>query len=124
MEVLEEIVEKIREKLSEFCIASCKARCCNTGNIILRSPEEMVDFGAVGSFDIGYFTVDVSKGCPKLSGNLCSAYLKRPKICRDFPLFLRGKTLFVAEWCDGVAAAYIKDDIEKISKEGIKVFMQ
>lgn len=121
---MEESVERIRERLSDFCVAKCKAKCCNKGFVVLKSLEEMEDFGAIGTFEKGYFTVDVSKGCPNLSGSLCSIYTKRPSICRSFPLFLRGKTLFVAEWCDGIAEGYVEEELKSLSKKGIKVYLQ
>lgn len=117
---MDEEIDIIRKKLSKFCITRCNANCCKQGSIVLTTIEEIKNMEVIGELKNGYLSINVMDGCPKLKKNLCSIYELRPKICRDYPLFLRTKTLFIAELCPGIE--FIKSDLTKLKE--IKLFYQ
>ncbi|MBN2567562.1 YkgJ family cysteine cluster protein [Candidatus Woesearchaeota archaeon] len=117
-------VEAARQSLSSFCMTACRASCCRKGFVVLRTMDEAALLGVPWDQSKQYAVLDVRKGCVKLEGDACSIYAQRPAICREFPLFERGRTLVIAGWCPGYRAGLLDRFVQDTKRDGRTVIVQ
>lgn len=110
---MQEHVSAAANALSTFCSGSCHAQCCKRGRITL-SPAEAARFEHKQARTDGLCTIDLSKGCEHLESDKCAIYNERPRVCRDYPLFLRHKTLFVAAACPAVEQGLLEQPLAEL----------
>lgn len=104
----EDLAVRARESLSSYCYNECLAYCCRKGYLLLSEPE--VPLFQMDIKDLVIMPIDRSyifnlgKGCPNLQGYKCLIHKNplRPKACKEFPLFIFGKTVVVTEDCPAV----------------------
>ncbi len=97
--------------LSDYCIQTCKAQCCKKGKIIINlSKASLFKRGVITHPQIeerkdGYYELNLSPHCPNLGIDFkCTIYNTpyKPEICSEYPLFIKGKTIFASTACPAV----------------------
>ncbi|MFT4313286.1 MAG: YkgJ family cysteine cluster protein [Candidatus Woesearchaeota archaeon] len=130
MTTIHELVESARSSLGPTCYGICQAKCCKRGKLLLDSSQ--VPIVAKGSETVlrrdGYYELSLSdKGCPNLtSDHRCGIFTheKRPLMCAEYPLFIRGKYIFVASACTGFARGELDVYLTKMKELGFTVIVQ
>ncbi|MFP4118891.1 MAG: YkgJ family cysteine cluster protein [Candidatus Woesearchaeota archaeon] len=133
------IIVAARNKLGPYCMNECQAKCCRMGRLLLTS-QKQVRVISKGRMRKLYLKKQLTKrtdggtdlllhphGCPALTpSNKCSIFTKkeRPKICDEFPLFLRGRTVFAASACPAVKKGMIDTELSKVKKQGLDIIIQ
>lgn len=134
----EKIAEKARESISRYCIEECKAYCCRKGYLPLNEDEvdlvtqgkrkELEDKGLLRktvkerhSLNMGVY----STPCPSLDMNkfTCTIHTnpKRPKCCRDFPLFLENNLVKLSPRCPAVKENLFYPYVKQLLMLGYKL---
>jgi len=126
---METIIKKLSIPLSDYCVNVCHANCCKVGKIILCKNEFIAITNNCVSSQIlqrndGYYELSMSPSCPSLKDSKCLIYntINKPRICSEYPFFLRGTSLFVATSCLAIQNGVI--NLEELKSKGIKVIMQ
>jgi Fe-S-cluster containining protein len=128
----EALFNKAREQISEFCINSCKALCCKKGflpistidevKIVLNKKFNYVMKNKLLEEKNNKFFLHLEKiHCPSLQKNSkCNVYTSnlRPKICAEFPIFIYGKKIMIAEWCPAFQKGLFIDFIKEMKEKG------
>lgn len=121
-----------RLTLESYCLHYCDSKCCKHGKICLRDDEVKLifDSGIVKNsiskvHDLNVLNLNMQI-CPKLNNKLCLIFenSKRPKICSDFPFFLRYKTLVISEFCPATRFLITEKTEIMLNNIGIKVLWQ
>lgn len=135
---IEFLLDECRNSLGKYCMEACKAKCCKKGKLLIPTYEEIslickpasktVMNNMIVKRDDGRYELLLDKGtCPSLdSKNMCTIYTQwfRPGICADFPVFLRGQKVFVAEFCPATKEKSFEKFIKAFENEGFEVFKQ
>lgn len=126
---MEQVVASVANSFGEFCSVFCKAKCCKTGSLILESKKDISLFNNSSALSFiradGFVEVSLFDGCVFLDGDFhCSIHLDRPVVCRSFPLFLRGKKVFVASWCPAVMQGILNDKLAELEALGLEIILQ
>ncbi|MBU0536273.1 MAG: YkgJ family cysteine cluster protein [Nanoarchaeota archaeon] len=112
----EKIALNARKAISSFCYEECKAYCCRKGYLVLNGWEadlitdKMVDKhiqdGSIRKFGedrYSFFLGLTDQPCPQLKDFKCRIHKnpKRPKACREFPVFVdeANKTVRLSHRC-------------------------
>ncbi len=132
----ETIAKKARSSIGKFCFEECKAYCCRKGYLVLTETElkatagkrlkEMDENGGVKKLDNGRFSLyigDSRVGCPSLKDNKCVIHTSRNRsmICRNFPITLDGKKIFLSQRCLAVRMGMLFPYIKKLTMMGYTV---
>ncbi|MBU0757883.1 MAG: YkgJ family cysteine cluster protein [Nanoarchaeota archaeon] len=123
---IESIALKARKSIENVCIDDCKAYCCRKGYITLKEDElklvtqgkdeyllheKILEKKSDGKYTLSFEALDF---CPSLKNTLCLIHKnpKRPKVCRDYPLFIAKNSIYISPSClafkQGKFFAYIK----------------
>lgn len=134
-----DILSQARNSLGPFCKETCHAKCCKLGKLLLSSKKQVriISKGKMKRLYTRHQLQDISPqrtdlilapfGCPALTpSSTCSIFHSsfRPKICDEYPLFLRGKTVFVASSCVAVQQGLLHEALEEIRSKGYRVVEQ
>lgn len=132
----EKVANMARNALSRYCVEECSAYCCRKGYIILtldemnlivqnqlevlkneESLKELID----GKYSLNFS--NSFNGCPRLKDSKCSIHKnsKRPKTCKEFPIFISQKKVRVSPRCYGVKAGLISPYITQLKKMGYSI---
>jgi len=112
------IADRARDSISDYCINSCKAYCCRKGYLVLTKKEAKLIAKDLDSDCLkknGEDKYSLKLPCPALEDFKCRIYKSknRPTVCREFPLFLEGKTIRVSNRCpacrEGMLYPYVKE---------------
>lgn len=109
----QEIAEKAKKSISKFCTKECKAYCCRKSYIVLNGKEVELIAAEMRKELKGKeiakqmegekkFFLDLSdNNCPCLKDNMCMIHKnpKRPKICKQFPIFIKDKNIRFSPEC-------------------------
>jgi Fe-S-cluster containining protein len=124
------IINGSRKAISEYCISKCNAKCCKKGKLLLtkklaeyviNNKNNIITFERPDNF----VELDISKGCPSLSmDNRCLIHETSPLICKEFPIFLKHKTIILSEFCPGVNQPFFNEWIDILTKKGYKIIKQ
>lgn len=132
----EKIAEKARKSISKFCIEECKAYCCRKGYLILNTNEveevtqgrkdELEDKKILKIIKDGRYSLymgNYDAPCPSFKDFKCIIYnsKNRPKTCRDFPLFIDGKNVFLSPRCLAVKNGLLYPYMMQLSMLGYKI---
>jgi len=117
-ELLAVAVKELANGISEYCQSPCEARCCRIGELLLEK-EEATLFSNKLLRDDGAYSVPLRvTGCEHLGSQAtCAIYASRPELCRSFPLFLKGNSLLVAQWCLAVKAGLLEPGLLAIQEK-------
>jgi Fe-S-cluster containining protein len=111
---IEKVAEEARKSISKFCIEECKAYCCRKGYlaITLKEADLITDGktkeselkGNIIRKDEGSYVLDLGQTCPRLKNFKCGIHKKigRPTVCKDFPIFIEGKSIRLSDGCPAV----------------------
>ena len=130
------IADKARRSLSKYCSNECKAYCCRDGYLLLTSNEVKL-FKDIIKKDLKIMTpklisnkkryiLDLGlsvEGCPNLINYKCSIHknLKRPKTCKDFPLFIYGNVAVASKRCSAVEENKLYPYLYKLKGLGFNI---
>ncbi|MFH1972499.1 MAG: YkgJ family cysteine cluster protein [archaeon] len=132
---MEELANKARKSISNYCINECSAYCCRKGFLIVTE-KELFLIKSCTDKDINVFVKSLENGnfslymgnskfpCPSLDKNFsCKIHRKngRPKICKDFPLFIKDGTVFLSERCFAVKNNMFYPYIIEFERRGFKI---
>lgn len=104
----EKLAISARKSISSYCYNECCAYCCRKGFLLLSRKEINIlklDINALTILPVDKrYIFNLSKGCPNLKDYKCIIHKnsKRPKACKEFPLFIFGKTIIITEDCPAV----------------------
>lgn len=135
MENILEIANDARNCITDFCINTCKAKCCKTGklplynedeiNIIsLKLPKTKLKFIENNLPKTSFFNLKNCK-CPHLTkNNLCKIHKNiRPKICIDFPVFIKDKYILFANDCPATKQGLFEKYYKQIKETGFTILL-
>ncbi|MFW6014400.1 MAG: YkgJ family cysteine cluster protein [Candidatus Nanoarchaeia archaeon] len=128
---MKNIIDEARLSIGKFCYEECMAYCCRKGRLDVTKEEiqliagnsfnKLLEEGRIykKNENEGY-TINLNKGCPALSESKCTIHNepKRPAICRDFPIFVKGKTVQINQRCYAAMKGYFYPFISRLEKEG------
>lgn len=131
----ERLAGKARSSISRFCIDECRAYCCRSSYLPLKDEEidavtqgrrdELEDKGLLFSTGPkGYsLKLDHDSPCPSLKDNRCTIYRsrKRPRVCRQFPLFIKGRTVRLSPRCLAVKSGLFYPYIRRFVAGGYRI---
>ena len=122
------IIRRARNGLGSFCRDECRAYCCRRGFLVLTEKQLPVVLGKsmhdVKKTKDGKYSHDQRRGCPSLSRDFtCSIHNSRlrPKVCREFPLFLHGNIVIASEACLGVRAGLLYPYLKRLQMLGYEI---
>lgn len=133
------LLSQARNSLGPFCKNTCHAQCCKLGKLLLSSKKQVriISKGKMKRLYARSQLQDISSrrtdlilapfGCPALTpSSTCSIFHSsfRPKICDEYPLFLRGKTVFVASSCLALRQGLLQETLQEIQSKGYRVVKQ
>lgn len=134
---IETICRDARRSLDLFCKDECSSYCCRKGQLVLNDKD--MDFvcqdkrkklekdGFITDFDDKFILKLKNNlgGCPSFKDNRCIIHKsrKRPRICKDFPVFLRDDTVELSTGCYAVKAGLLFRYAYKIRQLGYKILM-
>ncbi|MBD3313661.1 hypothetical protein GF345_04425 [Candidatus Woesearchaeota archaeon] len=125
----EKIAVKARKSISSFCYEECRSYCCRKGYLIIngfeadlltdRMADEFESRGMLKKLENGNYSLFLGSNdgpCPQLNEFKCSIHMnpKRPRACRDFPVFVdhENKTVRLSHRClavkQGMFYAFVK----------------
>lgn len=111
----EKLADKARKAISKYCMEECRSYCCRKGYLTLTLKElNTVLSGVKDQSDImlkhikgDNFSIYMGRPnqpCPAFDGEKCSIHKKknRPKVCKEFPIFIEGKNIYTSRRCPAV----------------------
>lgn len=116
MEEIKRLANESLTDLSDYCVNECHAYCCRKGYLIISSDEvdlivndkkeKLILEGNLRELIDGKFSLSFENscgGCPSLKDSKCLVHGKerRPKTCKDFPIFILGKKIKISNRCPG-----------------------
>ncbi len=127
------LVDEARDALGSYCFTACKASCCRSGQLPLRTPVEVAVVAGgrraallrssrlVKNPD-GTSTLSLEQPCPRLGADFrCAVYAARPAVCREYPLFVFGARIVVAPACPGAAAGLLDAHLARLREKGYTI---
>ncbi len=114
-----ELVKKARKSIGPYCTDECKSYCCRKGYLILNK-NELKNFknGFVKILENDKFSLNLGDTCPCLVDYRCTIYTKRPKACREFPIFIHGNKLTLSKRCPAVMSGQLFPFLKKLIANG------
>ncbi len=134
--MIEQLAEQARGSISAFCIGECKSYCCRKGFLALTGPEadlvtnkakdELIANSILKRLASGNFTLylgDYRYPCPSLKDFRCSIHKnpQRPQACKNFPIFVTGKSVQLSHRCLAVKLGMFYPYIKKWLALGCRV---
>ena len=120
----ERIADEARKSISKFCMEECSSLCCRKGSIDVTKKELHKITGCEDSKSCmkknGKFSLCLDKDCPRLKDNKCVIHSDkgRPDICREFPIFVRGRNVIFSHDCPAVQSNKMYAFEHKFIKNG------
>jgi len=133
----EKLADKARNSISSYCINECKSFCCRKGYLPLIKEQvdkvtkgkstELEEKGELYELEDGNFSLKLSNhlgGCPSLKDFKCTIYKdkKRPRVCHEFPIFVKEKRVFFSPRCLAVMNNKFFPYVKKFKSMGYEVF--
>ncbi|MFH1456156.1 MAG: YkgJ family cysteine cluster protein [archaeon] len=130
-----ELAKKARKSISSFCINECSAYCCRKGFLIVTK-KELDLINLIKKEDMKFLVKKLENGafslylgyskfpCPSLTKEFtCGIHTKkgRPQVCKDFPLFIKDKTVFLSNRCFAVQRNLFFSYIKQFENMGFKL---
>ncbi|MFH0808314.1 MAG: YkgJ family cysteine cluster protein [archaeon] len=133
---LEESVKEIREFFFGFCVKKCEAECCRIGYTMEVSVDEVkaifetrdiVKDKRVRKLYNDLYEIKLGP-CPAVGRDKEGRYgcrihsdLGRPKICKDYPIFIERDKVIVAAGCYAVYSGEIDGQLDMLESSGFEV---
>lgn len=127
------IAKQARKSLSSYCVEECRAYCCRKGYLVLNLKEcelitggrikELSELGVLKPLEFGQWSLHLGNSnypCPCLKDFMCTIHKRkyRPLACKEFPLFLEGKTIRLSQRCPAVRAGKLYPFVHKLLRLG------
>ena len=124
---IESIEIRARVSLGDFCFTQCKAYCCRKGYVTF-TPEEYALIFKILDKDKPKekLTVSLMDSCPALGTDFkCSIRSNslHPKICGEYPIFIRGKKVIMAGDCLAVKEDKFYPFVSEWLREGYEIII-
>lgn len=138
-ELIKNLINRAHHDVGQYCTEKCKAKCCREGHFILHSKNEASlmtknnikkysDIGIIKEREDHQFEFDFTKhSCPLLSKELlCTIYkdANRFSLCKNFPIFLRYRSVFLASFCPAVTNGFFDSYVKELENLGCKIYIQ
>lgn len=136
MKEVDIILNSARESLGQFCIESCGSLCCRKGFLSMYSKQE-VEVMTAGKYEEFIITgVLIKESENKYVFNLekhrclnlgldfkCNVHknVNRPRLCKDFPLFLVKNFVVTASICPAIESNLLESYLKKLEELGYKI---
>ena len=124
----ESIADRARKSISTFCFEECKSYCCRKGYLPLNESEIKLVLGDeldnLKKHSNGDLSLEFgAHGCPRLNDFKCTIHNdpKRPKVCRDYPIFVNGNTVRISSKCLAVRQNLLYPFIKEFMHRGFRV---
>lgn len=123
----EKLAISARKSISSYCFNECLAYCCRRGYLLLSKKEVgllRIDFNNLVIMPVDKrYIFNLSKGCPNLKDYKCTIHKnsKRPKVCKEFPLFIFEKTIIITEDCPAVKENMLYPFLAEFKSMGYKL---
>ncbi|MFC1754317.1 YkgJ family cysteine cluster protein [Thermoproteota archaeon] len=93
--------EQAKASISRYCMEECKAYCCRKGYLLLTPEEKELIAKDLKVKKLYRGDYSLALPCPMLKDNKCSIHdnPKRPKTCKDFPIFITGNKVRLSPRC-------------------------
>lgn len=132
IENIEDFLDIIRFSLENYCLEICPSKCCSNGKICLTDKEAELISENSNAEITKHHHLNVlnltNRPCPKLNKETKECMIfdneLRPKMCKDFPLFLRYKTLVISEFCPATRFLITKKTEKYLEEAGFRVVWQ
>jgi Fe-S-cluster containining protein len=136
MEDINKIADEARNSLSKYCMEECHAYCCRKGYIIINheqvdlvienKKEKLISEGTLKELLGGKFSFNFTnsfEGCTQLENGKCKIHKneKRPNVCKEFPIFITGKTIRLSPRCYGIKEGLLYPFIKKFKELGYEI---
>ncbi len=133
---IDHILRKARQSISSFCYEECNAFCCRKCYLILKPSQvdevtqgrktEMMKDGLLTEMKDGRYSMYMGAAdlpCPSLKENKCSIHTsrKRPKTCRDFPIFVKDDMVLLSPRCLAVRMGLLYPYVKRLMMLGYRV---
>lgn len=133
---INKLADKARKSISSFCFEECKSYCCRKGYLIMTKKEldkisdgkgkELIDKGSVKEIEKEKYSLylGTEAGCPSLKDYRCSIHKSklRPKMCREFPIFITEKSIILSPRCLAVKENKFYPFVKQAMNLGYRVF--
>jgi Fe-S-cluster containining protein len=128
----EKIAEKARKSLSKFCIEECKSYCCRKGYLVLNNDEvdivtqgrkiELEEKKILRKINEEKYSLFIEP-CPSFKDDKCLIHgnKKRPKNCKDYPLFIEGTNVKLSPRCPAVKMGLLYPYTMQLVRLGYKI---
>ena len=127
----EYIAQKARKAIGDFCFEECGAYCCRKGYLILQPKELLTVVNTpsnlqheIKKLENGTYSLNLGcNGCPSLKDFKCLIHKKRlrPKVCKEFPIFVGKKCVKLSSRCLAVRQGKLYPFIKEWKKMGVKI---
>ena len=137
MDKADKIANEGRKSISSYCINDCKSYCCRKGYLVMskkqldvvvnnKKEEYKNEIKELKNGKMSLFLGSSGKPCPSLREDFkCGIHSnpERPKVCGDFPIFLRkeSKTVLLSPRCLAVKNNLLYPYVKKLQLEGYRV---
>lgn len=132
----EKIADQARKSISEYCMKECNSFCCRKGYLILKPGEvdlvsdgralELIGKGILKKMENGDYSLfmgcyDIP--CPSFKEGKCSIHnkRKRPRTCREFPIFINDDYIRFSPRCPAVKEGKLYPYEKKLMALGFKL---
>ncbi|MDA3855149.1 MAG: YkgJ family cysteine cluster protein [Candidatus Woesearchaeota archaeon] len=129
------LVESARNSISDYCMNVCHAKCCQFGFLSMNHSQAIL---ILGKFEKEYLKNNLlikkegdkyhlnlgAKPCLKLDDKfLCKIHLNenRPRLCKDYPLFIVGKYVISASSCPVIEKNLLDEEFKVMESLGYKI---
>ncbi|MFH1398698.1 MAG: YkgJ family cysteine cluster protein [Candidatus Woesearchaeota archaeon] len=125
----EYLAQQARKSLSKFCAEECSSYCCRTGNLVLSEKEFRLitkhnQANTIKKLANGKYCLEMTadQPCPCLDKNKCLIHgnPSRPVMCRQFPIFLHNKTIYLSTRCPAVKKGLLFPFVKRLMLLGYK----
>ena len=107
------LANNARSSISNYCINECNAFCCRKGFLDISIKEaDLITNNKINQFEKSKniikkedtFALDLNKTCPSLINSKCTIHTnpRRPKMCQEFPIFVKEKEITFSQGCPAV----------------------
>lgn len=128
----ERVASEARRSISSFCYDECRSYCCRKGFLTVAEAElpiitqgrqaKLEREGRILTLSDG-FSLNLEGGCPSLKEFRCTIHAspKRPKACREYPIWVRGGIIFVSPRCLAVRQGLLYSYVRRLREAGYRI---
>jgi len=127
------IADSARKSIGRYCHSECNAYCCRKGFLMLTAKQaklvageklnELLKSKGLTPVANGKYVLELAVTCPSLINSKCRihSHPQRPLTCREFPLSIEGKVIWLSGSCPAVRAQMMYPYLAKLRLMGYKI---